>query len=230
MARLIVYGDIHGCLDELIALRKKIEINPDDIEVCAGDMITKGSNSVETLKYIRKKNLFAVLGNQEEKILHYIKKARARKKDLPKMDKDQKNILKNLSFKDIAFLEALPYFIRFEEYLIVHGGIQNSMDLDNLTLSEKSKITRMRYLDERGRFLPYGKETKKSTFWSDVYDGSKGFVLFGHNKFKEPKISPYAIGLDTGCVYGNRLSAIIIQDGKKSFQSVEFGERKNNEI
>jgi bis(5'-nucleosyl)-tetraphosphatase (symmetrical) len=230
MARLIVYGDIHGCLDELIALRKKIGINPDDIEVCAGDMITKGSNSVETLKYIRKKNLFAVLGNQEEKILQYIKKARARKKDLPKVDKDQKNILKNLSFKDIAFLEALPYFIRFEEYLIVHGGIQNSMDLDNLTLSEKSKITRMRYLDEKERFLPYGKETRKSTFWSDIYDGSKGFVLFGHNKFKEPKISPYAIGLDTGCVYGNRLSAVIIQNGEKSFQSVEFGERKNNEI
>lgn len=229
MARLIVYGDVHGCLDELIALRKKIGILHDDIEVCAGDMITKGSNSVETVKYLRKKNIFAVLGNQEERILQYIQKARVRKKNLPNLDKDQRNIIKNLSFKDIAFLESLPYYIRFDEYLIVHGGVQNSMDLSDLSISERSKMTRMRYLDEKGRFLPYGKENKKSIFWSDMYDGSKGFVFFGHNKFKEPKISSYAIGLDTGCVYGNKLTAVIVENGEKKFESVNFGERNYNE-
>lgn len=226
MARLIVYGDIHGCLDELTLLRHKIGIRSDDIEVCVGDVITKGANSVKTLKYLRKKGIFSVLGNHEETIIRYIHHVKTTKKRNPiKIDKDQKNIIKNLSYKDIDFLESLPYFIQYEGYIIVHGGLQNDMNLSNLSMRDKSKMIRLRYLSQKGRFISYGKETKNSIFWSDVYDGKNGFVIFGHNKFKEPKISPHAIGIDTGCVYGNKLTAFIVEDGKRRFESVNFGER-----
>ncbi len=224
MSKLIIYGDIHGCLDELITLRKKIKVKSEDIEVCVGDIITKGSNSNKTLKFLRKKGIFSVLGNNEDVLLKYINEKD--KRALIKLDEDRKNIVKNLSLKDIEFLNALPYFIQIDRYTIVHGGLQNYMKLDNLNKRDKDKILRMRYLSPDGNTLiKYGNETKKSVFWADIYDGSNGFVIYGHQRFKEPRLSPFAIGLDTGCVYGDKLTALVIEEGEKRFVSINFGER-----
>lgn len=225
MAKLIVYGDVHGCLDELIVLRKKIGIEIDDIEVCAGDFITRGANSVETLKYLRKKAIYCVRGNHEDKIIRYIKHSKSKSKNPIKLDKDEKNIIKTMSLKDIRFLESLPLYLQFGNYTIVHGGLQNSMDLSKLSPEDESHIMRMRYLDKDAQYVRYGKEDSNSIFWAEVYNGENGFVLYGHNKFKEPKINKYAIGLDTGCVYGNVLTAVIIENDIKRFESVRFGER-----
>ena len=67
----------------------------------------------------------------------------------------------------------------------------------------------MRYLDQRGNFVELGKEDESCSFWADVYGGGEGFVVYGHQHQKEVKISKYALGIDTGCVYGNVLSAVI---------------------
>ena len=70
--RLIIYGDIHGCYDELISLRKKINPQDNDIEVCVGDIITKGKDSIKTLDFIIENNIKSVLGNHEDKIIRYL--------------------------------------------------------------------------------------------------------------------------------------------------------------
>ena len=49
MKRVIIYGDIHGCLDEFVELRKKIGVKKEDIEISTGDFLNKGPNSVKTL-------------------------------------------------------------------------------------------------------------------------------------------------------------------------------------
>ncbi|MBE0491203.1 MAG: metallophosphoesterase [Sulfurospirillum sp.] len=228
MARLIVYGDIHGCLDELIALRKKIGILDDDIEVCVGDVITKGNNSLKTLKFLRKKGIFCVLGNNEEIFLRFMNE-RENNSSL-KLDQDKKNILRNLSIKDWDFLRSLPYFIQIDRYTIVHGGLQNSMNLQTLSQEDKDKIIKMRYLSKSGKFIAYEKEDKKSVFWADLYDGKNGFVIYGHQRFKEPKLSAHAIGIDTGCVYGQKLTALIVEEQEMRFVNVTFGEQDTNKV
>ena len=67
----------------------------------------------------------------------------------------------------------------------------------------------MRYLDENGEYLIYGQEDEKSTFWADIYDGNQGFIIYGHQWFNEPRKNNFALGIDTGCVYGNKLTAIV---------------------
>jgi bis(5'-nucleosyl)-tetraphosphatase (symmetrical) len=104
----------------------------------------------------------------------------------------------------------LPLFLKFGNITIVHGGLQNHMNLDNLSKKDKQKIIRLRYLDENYEFLTYGKEDDKSTFWADIYDGNQGFVVYGHQWFEEVYKNKFALGIDTGCVYGNKLMALII--------------------
>ena len=69
----------------------------------------------------------------------------------------------------------------------------------------------MRYLDKESNFITYGKEDKDSVFWADIYDGNQGFIVYGHQYFNEIKKSKFALGIDTGCVYGNKLSAVIFE-------------------
>ena len=48
-------------------------------------------------------------------------------------------------------------------------------------------------------------------------------IVYGdiHGCYKEliePRISKHAIGIDTGCVYGNKLSAIIFDHGRQNYK------------
>jgi diadenosine tetraphosphatase ApaH/serine/threonine PP2A family protein phosphatase len=210
--RLIVYGDLHGCLEEFKKLREQINPQKNDIEVCVGDIITKGTHSLETLRYIQENGILSVLGNHEDKIIRYLKHRESPKKNPIVLDDDEQQIVDNLTPKDIEFLYSLPLFLRFGDITVLHGGLQNSMVLESLSNREHQKLLRLRYLDQEGHFVAHGEETEDSTFWADVYDGNQGFVVYGHQWFDEPKISINAIGIDTGCVYGNKLSAVVFDD------------------
>jgi len=217
--RLIIYGDIHGCYDELISLRKKINPQDNDIEVCVGDIITKGKDSIKTLDFIIENNIKSVLGNHEDKIIRYLNHKKSNKKNPIVLDEDEQNIVDNLSQTHKEFLENLSLFMRFGDIMIVHGGVQNHMNLDDLAKKDYQKILRMRYLDQDGNYLTLGQENENSLFWADVYDGNQGFVVYGHQWFKEAKIDKFAIGVDTGCVYGNKLSAVIFKDNNFYIES-----------
>ena len=212
MQRLIVYGDIHGCYEEFVQLRSSLDTQSNDIEVCVGDLLTKGKDSIKTLRYIQKNNILSVLGNHEDKLLRFIEHSDNSEINPITLDEDEKAIIDNLNDDDINFLKNLPLFIQFESITVLHGGLLNEQRLDSLTKKDKGKLLRLRYIDQKGKFIPYGKEDKNSQFWADLYDGSQGFVVYGHQTFKEANVSSNAIGIDTGCVYGNKLTAVTFSD------------------
>jgi hypothetical protein len=49
--------------------------------------------------------------------------------------------------------------------------------------------------------------------WYAVYRGPQT-ILFGHWPARQPRRAAWAIGLDTGCVYGNRLTAFVVETGE----------------
>ena len=93
MNKLIIYGDIHGCYDEFLFLRNKINPKKDDIEVCVGDIITKGKNSIKTLEFIIENNIQSVLGNHEDKLLRYLNHQKQNKKNPIILANDEQNII-----------------------------------------------------------------------------------------------------------------------------------------
>ena len=65
-------GDIQGCYDELRALLKQVEFTPgkDELWVC-GDLVARGTQSLETLRYLKslQNNAKIVLGNHDLHLL-----------------------------------------------------------------------------------------------------------------------------------------------------------------
>ncbi len=210
MPRIILYGDIHGCLDELKKLRASINPQKNDIEISVGDFLNKGPDSIKTLRYLKKKNILAVMGNNEAKIIRlyalYLKKG---EKCFEEMNSSDKKTLLEIGKEDIAYLKSLPYFLKIDQLTVVHGGIAQGMRLsEDMSEKEKKRITQLRFYNKKNEPIAYNDYENRAYFWSEVYDGREGFVIFGHHPFAEPKIEKYAIGIDTGCVYGGALTAI----------------------
>jgi bis(5'-nucleosyl)-tetraphosphatase (symmetrical) len=231
MNRLIVYGDIHGCYDELVQLRKKIKPNKDDIEVCVGDIITRGKNSIKTLRYLQNNDIKSVLGNHEDKLIRYLGHQQKNGRNPITLDKDEHNIVAKLNNNDIKFLSNMPLFMKFNNIVILHGGLQNHHDLNNISKKTQAKILRMRFLNKNHNFISFGQENQDSIFWADIYNGNQGFVVYGHQRFDKVKINDNSIGIDTSCVYGNKLTAVIFSNfnqSKYKIVSVDF--LKDNKI
>ncbi|HYT49027.1 MAG TPA: hypothetical protein VEL78_01460, partial [Pyrinomonadaceae bacterium] len=79
-------------------------------------------------------------------------------------------------------------------------GIRPGVPLRRQMAADMTEIRTMGADPSRRKGLP----------WYDVYRGPKT-ILFGHWPSKEPRRAAHAIGLDTGCVYGHRLTAYIIE-------------------
>jgi len=213
--RTIVYGDIHGCLSSFQALRKKINVSSHDYEISVGDFITRGPKSIETLRYLKDNGISSVKGNHEDKIARYIEHSSKNYPNPIILNEDEKNIVDSMTLEDIDFLMSLPSFKKLNKVTVLHAGLMNKINLDNLSKDEVKKIMRFRYLSPEGKFIPYGEENENSIFWADIYDGNQGFVVYGHHNFDDVRVNENSLGIDTGCIYGNKLTAAIFEDTNK---------------
>ena len=231
--RNIIIGDVHGCLDELKELINKLEFVSTDHLFFIGDLIDKGPDSVGVVKYVYElSKLYStvlILGNHEEKFLRFLynkannKKALAEMKTTPDFEILESTLLDD----EIEFLKQsyYTYNIKEQNIVLLHGGITGNCILDlgmnyqyQTHTSKQFKgldlITKTRHLDKSGKFVSLGQENEHTQFWAETYDGKYGKVIFGHNPFMQdtPKYFKNAIGIDTGCVFGGYLTALIITE------------------
>ena len=96
------------------------------------------------------------------------------------------------------FYESLKLYVELEDYYVVHAGFKPGLDIKKQTEDEMLWI--------------------RQSFVSSDFDFGKK-IIFGHTPFKEPLIMQNKIGLDTGAVYGNRLTCLQLPEMK--FHSVE---------
>ena len=176
--RAYVVGDVHGCPEPLDRLLSRLEVTDDDLVAFVGDLVRKGPDSASVLERVRNAdNMFSVRGNNEEKLLRGEKS------------------LASLSGDDLAWIESLPVAITVGENLIVHGGVDPRKPLAEHTIDD---LQNTRSLAPGGSYDP--------PYWYEEYAGPPR-VFFGHTVLDEPVRSEWAVGLDTGCVYGGALTA-----------------------
>ena len=176
--RAYVVGDVHGCPEPLDRLLSRLEVTDDDLVAFVGDLVRKGPDSASVVERVRNAdNMFSVRGDNEEKLLRGEKS------------------LASLSGDDLAWIESLPVAITVGENLIVHGGVDPRKPLAEHTIDD---LQNTRSLAPGGSYDP--------PYWYEEYAGPPR-VFFGHTVLDEPVRSEWAVGLDTGCVYGGALTA-----------------------
>ena len=206
----VIYGDIHGCLEEWEELRKLIPKN--SIEISVGDILDKGPYPIEALRYAKKNKIFTIMGNHEYK---HLRKHIGRN---VKLDEDQQKIYPKLKDEDFEFIENMPFFLKLNHLTILHAGITNWIRLNNPPFNIMTLLLFLRDVDENNKFLPLNHNNPNARYWADVYDGHEGFVVYGHNPFMDVKKNKFAAGIDTACVYGNKLTALIIHNTLKPWE------------
>jgi hypothetical protein len=100
------------------------------------------------------------------------------------------------------WIARMPLYIELDAYLVVHAGIRPGRAINEQTLED---LTELRSVDGP---TP---GSRTGTPWFECYDGEKK-VIFGHWVFDSPLVRKNVIGLDTGCVYGGFLSAVVLPE------------------
>jgi len=240
--RHIVIGDIHGCIDELKLLIQKLELQQDDHLYFIGDLIDRGLDSAGVVKYVKALSeefpVVLILGNHEEKFLRYLNHKQFNVSAIKNMMGTETfdELIHQLDEDDIKFLSSafINYNIPSENICMVHGGITGNNKIDllinhpythDLIKSKKGfeLLLKTRFLDEFGNFISLGQENEKSVFWSELYDGKYGKVIFGHHAIvnEMPKEFPHAINIDTGCVFGGWLNACVVESNQIKYINIK---------
>jgi len=207
LSRTVVVGDIHGCFDELLALVERVGLGESDRLISVGDLVTKGAKSREVLELFMSDARFsAVIGNHDRALLEYWKGSRALA-DLKPAQAECARQLEEEREVYAAYLGSLPGYIDLGAHVVVHAGLRPGVPLAEQTLED---LTALRTLGD-------DRESREGTPWYEVYEGEQT-ALFGHWPADPPRRGPRAIGLDTGCVYGYKLTAYVVETGE--FHSV----------
>jgi serine/threonine protein phosphatase 1 len=211
-AKTFIVGDIHGCLDMLKRLMDKIAWSQDkDTLIFLGDYIDRGKDPKGVVNYIldltrRSSRVGCLKGNHEAMFLDFLS-GKNRKMFLvnggwqtlesygPCGSQDDES---SIPSDHMAFFESLKLYMELDEYYIVHAGFNPGLAIEKQTEDDMLWI--------------------RTTFIYSDYDFGKR-VIFGHTPFNEPLIMENKIGLDTGAVYGNRLTCLELPEQK--FHSVE---------
>lgn len=202
MKRTIVVGDIHGCYDELVRLLDELQLQAHDAVVCVGDLIVKGPENRQVLnRFIADARFSSVIGNHDLAVLRYWRGERFELKAQQSMCLAELNSQQSHYQK---YLASLPPMIDLGSYLVVHAGVRPGVKLDNQTIEDCTEL----------RTLGSDRTSRTGTPWYERYDAEPP-ILFGHWPSSEVRRGPRAIGLDTGCVYGDRLTAFIVETGEQ---------------
>jgi diadenosine tetraphosphatase ApaH/serine/threonine PP2A family protein phosphatase len=91
--------------------------------------------------------------------------------------------------------------------IVVHAGLVPGVALEE---QEPDHLMNMRTLRADGSA---SRRAEDGVLWGSRWNGPE-LVVFGHHALAGLQRHPHAIGLDTGCVYGGKLSAYVYPDDR----------------
>ncbi len=200
MKNIYIISDVHGCYKTLLALIDKLPNKKDSEIVFVGDLVDRGANSYDVIKFVKDNNYDCVLGNHEKMFLEYS----------PMLENDRQNedlkywlfkcgveqTLKSYRskeefYKQLDFLRSLPLYIEYKDYKTKDGRY--------LVVSHSSvgQAWDFRYSANEIKI----KRFESQLLWSRYkdFDNSEIFNVYGHTIFEEPLINDYSSAIDLGC-------------------------------
>jgi hypothetical protein len=228
MGRTVVVGDVHGCAWELETLLDRVGFSSGDRLVFVGDLIARGPDSRGVLDIARRTGALIVRGNHEQKLLAWRAARRlwmeepfaafAGRREIGALEEESqplgrmhREVARDLRPIDWTLLESSSYWLDLPEHglRVVHAGVDPAVAFEKQKLATLLRIRSVPVARVRKRRGP-----REWALWGACYQGPPQ-VVFGHNAAPGLQLHPWATGLDTGCVYGGRLTAMVLGEGQK---------------
>ncbi|KAF2821506.1 Metallo-dependent phosphatase [Ophiobolus disseminans] len=233
--RLVFVGDVHGCRKELEHLMKKVDFrHKHDHLILTGDMISKGPDSPGVVRLMQDVGASCVRGNWEDKLLLTVADAQPRAPstssdsdnqpldflDTSRGDPRMLKLAKEFTRKELNTLQQCPVILHvgtvphLGNLVAVHAGLVPDIPLEK---QDPFHVMNMRTIDLQTR-IPSSKHdgTPWEKFWNHrqkkLKEHERTTVIYGHNRKRGLNIHPYSKGLDTGCVSGSHLTALVVDD------------------
>lgn len=214
--KLVIIGDVHGCYDELVELLDKCRgREPDVCAVFVGDLINKGPKSAQVVKLVKEMGAYCVRGNHDEVCLRSWQDYMEGREPLS----NKFHWMHQLNSDDLHWLFNLPFTLTIPslKICVVHAGLVPQVPLSQQSLDCMIHIRDVSYNPLQSKWTWYKKTREGSTPWASAWEGPD-HVYFGHDAIRHLQQYTLATGLDTGCVYGGKLTAVFPLEGQKIVQ------------
>ncbi|GMH75424.1 hypothetical protein TL16_g06758 [Triparma laevis f. inornata] len=99
--KIIVIGDVHGCVDELRSLLRRCNYLPGDLIIFLGDLVSKGPHSKSVIQLARNLNCLSVRGNHDFEVVRW-SQAIKNGAEAPIFQTEHYCIAKELKEKDVG--------------------------------------------------------------------------------------------------------------------------------
>jgi len=195
-------------VDELRDLLRVAGYASGDRLVLAGDLVAKGPDSQGVVQLARETGAQGVLGNHDAHALRAREQQAAGSTALPP---ERRQVVDTLTPPDWNYLERLPLFVRLgrerdggSQTAVVHAGAVPGVPLE---AQSREHLITLRSITLSGK----PSKRIEGQPWAALWSGPERLV-FGHDAVRGLQQYPMATGLDTGCVYGGRLTAIVLPE------------------
>ena len=210
-------GDVHGCASELDTLLDRLgwdvgahpAVHPDGrTAVFVGDLVDRGPDTPGVLRRVMAMaeagTALCVAGNHEAKLVRALRGAPVRtnhglQESLDQLDRETG------SFRDevVAFLTQLPHQLVLDDgrVVVAHAGLREDLHGKDSPRSRSFAL----YGDTTGQRDQDGLPIRLP--WQREYRGD-AVVVYGHTPVTEAVWVNNTLCLDTGVVFGGKLTAL----------------------
>lgn len=216
-----IIGDIHGCCNELEQLlaklgyaknEKNIYAHPEDRKVVfVGDLVDRGPRIPDTVRIVKDMvdsgHAFCVPGNHDIKFMRAIRGKKVQITHGLGDSLDQFKIYgeQNSGFSRVAadFIDKLVSHYVFDDgkLVVAHAGMKEEMQGRGSGKVREFAL----YGETTGETDEFGLPVRYN--WAADYRG-RAMVVYGHTPVAEPEWLNRTINIDTGCVFGGKLTAL----------------------
>ena len=200
MENIYIISDVHGCYKTLLALIEKLPNKKDSKIVFLGDLVDRGANSYDVIKFVMDNNYDCVLGNHEKMFLEYSTMLENDRKNPSLVNWLFKNggeqtlssyTSKEEFYKQLDFLKLLPLYLEYKDYKTKHGRY---LVVSHSAIGQTWELRNSQNEVNIKRF-------ESQLLWSRYkdFDNSEIFNVYGHTIFEEPVINEYSSAIDLGC-------------------------------
>ncbi|WP_078381405.1 bis(5'-nucleosyl)-tetraphosphatase PrpE [Sutcliffiella halmapala] len=219
--KIDIIGDIHGCYDEFITLLKELGYekqknlyqHPEGRKLgFVGDLTDRGPASLKIValvsKLVENDIAYYVPGNHCNKLYRFflgnkVQHTHGLETTVTEYEALSKKEQENIKKTFISLYEKAPLYQVLDKgkLIIAHAGLKHEY------IGQQSKKVQIfvLYGDITGEFHENGMPVRKD--WAKDYNGD-AWIVYGHTPVREVRIVNRTANIDTGAIFGGKLSAL----------------------